>query len=216
MTAVVTGEHDFDVPSFQRMWRDLPGVDAYLQGLDNFGAADRRTRETYDVIAFYNFHQENPDHDDEWGEGIEAALADLGRTRQGVLVLHHAILAFPDLSLWSELTGIQNRSFDYHNDQRIQVSVAPLDHPVTAGLTDWEQEDETYTMHDAGPGSTVLLTTEHNPSMRTLAWTRTYRQSPVFCLQLGHDRLAFENPQFRQIVAQGIHWLAGRSEEVSR
>jgi type 1 glutamine amidotransferase len=66
-------------------------------------------------------------------------------------------------------------------------------------------------MNDAGEGSDVLLTTVHPESMKTIAWTRQYKNARVFCYQSGHDNQAYANPNFRKVVARGIHWLAGRT-----
>jgi type 1 glutamine amidotransferase len=70
--------------------------------------------------------------------------------------------------------------------------------------------DETYAMADAGTGSEILLTMDHPRSMKTIAWTRPYRNSRVFCFQCGHDNQAWENPNFREVLARGIRWTAGR------
>jgi len=68
--------------------------------------------------------------------------------------------------------------------------------------------DETYAMADAGVGSEILLTTTHPKSMTTLAWTRTYKNARVFCLESGHDNETFVNPLFQTVLARGIRWTA--------
>jgi hypothetical protein len=55
-------------------------------------------------------------------------------------------------------------------------------------------------------GVHVLLKTDHPDSTPELAWTTRYGKGPVFVLTLGHDNHAFENPNFRQILRQGIQW----------
>jgi type 1 glutamine amidotransferase len=46
--------------------------------------------------------------------------------------------------------------------------------------------------------------------MHTIAWTRRFGQARVFCLESGHDRQTFGDPNYRQVVARGIRWVAGR------
>ena len=46
--------------------------------------------------------------------------------------------------------------------------------------------------------------------MKTLAWTRQYKNARVFCCQSGHDDQVFSDPNFRKVISQGIQWLAGR------
>jgi len=43
--------------------------------------------------------------------------------------------------------------------------------------------------------------------MHGIAWTRTFRESRVFCLQSGHDSEAFADANFRRILANAIQWL---------
>ena len=47
-------------------------------------------------------------------------------------------------------------------------------------------------------------------SMKTLAWTRQYKNARVFCCQSGHDNQVFADSNFRTVIARGIQWLAGR------
>ena len=67
-------------------------------------------------------------------------------------------------------------------------------------------------MPDADParGNHLLLTTAHERSMRTLAWTRTFRGSRVCCWQSGHDYQAFDDPNFRHVMSRALRWLARR------
>jgi hypothetical protein len=45
------------------------------------------------------------------------------RPEQGVGVLHHGLVAFPDWPLWSELVGIENRKqITPHFDQTVEVT----------------------------------------------------------------------------------------------
>jgi type 1 glutamine amidotransferase len=103
------------------------------------------------------------------------------------------------------------RLSSYHHDEKVRVQVA-ADHPITRGLREWEMTDETYVMRDAAPeaGNTILLTTPHHPSTRTLAWARQYRQARVFCLQSGHDAQCWENAGFRTVLQRGVQWCTGR------
>ncbi|HOS92106.1 MAG TPA: ThuA domain-containing protein [Armatimonadota bacterium] len=70
--------------------------------------------------------------------------------------------------------------------------------------------DETYGMNSPGPDSKVLVTTTHQPSMTALAWTRTFKKAPVFCLESGHDNQTWVDANFRRLMTQGTHWTAGR------
>ena len=210
-TAVVTGRHPYDVVNFQQAFRSILDLDLFPQHLEDFGTDTGTGRSQYDVVVFYNMHMSIPGADnDKLGLRVRTALEQLGESDQGILVLHHGILAFPDWQLWSDLCGIQDRRFDSVGGQAVRVAPVNPQHPITSGMSPWDLEDETYIMADAGEGCDVLLTTSHPKSMRTLAWSRTYKSARVVCYQSGHDNYTFANPQFRAFLARSILWLAGR------
>jgi len=210
-TAVITGQHPFDVPGFHALLRSMPEIDFYPQHLEDLVADAGHVRGEYDVLVFYNFHQANPGSEKGWWEkGTKEALEHLGETRQGIFVLHHAILAFPKWRLWSDIVGIRDRRFEFDVGQDLLIEVANPQHPITRDLQAWEMIDETYLMANAGRGSEILLSTDHPRSMKTIAWTRHYKKARVLCYQSGHDARAYANENFRTVVARGIQWLAGR------
>jgi type 1 glutamine amidotransferase len=204
MTAVITGNHPFEVVEFTQLFRQLPGVDFYPQYLENWVDDMSNVRDKYEAILFYNMHIDLPN------EKVKAALESLGEVEQGILFLHHGMLGFPKWRVWSDIIGIQNRSFGYSYDQTVRVQITDPDHPITRGLSPWEMIDEIYTMDEAGPGSHVLLTTDHPKSLRTLAWTRQHEKSRVFVLASGHDKKTYANPNFQTVLLRGIQWASGR------
>lgn len=209
--AFVIGAHAFEVQPTLDMLASLEGTTVYPQDLASFVRDVEAERADYDAVVFYNFHGNgNEVHlTDELSESATQALMDLGRDGVGILVLHHGLVAFPESEEWEALRGVEGTNFEgaYH-DERIQVEIADDTHPITAGLDTFELLDETYTMEEPDAESRILLRTDHEPSMDALAWTRTYRNSRVFCYQSGHGREAFEHPQFRTILARGIDWVA--------
>lgn len=211
-TAVITGRHPFDVIGFHELFRILPGIDPYIQHMEDFVSSPPEIRQQYDTVVFYHFHQETPGSETQWWEaGLKPALETLGETAQGIVVLHHAILAFPLWDFWAELVGIEDRGFTYHIGETLTLDVTNPTHPITRGLpASWTMVDETYGMNSPGPDSEVLVTTTHQPSMTALAWTRTFKKAPVFCLESGHDNRTWVDPNFRRLLTQGIHWTAGR------
>ena len=212
MVAVVTGGHSFDVVDFHEFFRGLEGVRAYIQHLDDFAASPEAVRDSYDAVLFYFMPAETPDDEGlPWWVGKpRLAMDHMGETEQGIVVLHHAILAYREWPLWSEIVGIQIGSFGSHSGQTLRVDIANALHPITRGLAPWEIVDETYTVQDAGEGSEILLTVDHPNSMRTVAWTRQYRRARVFVDVLGHDNAAWSDPNFAEVLARGIRWAAGR------
>jgi uncharacterized protein len=212
--AVVTGGHSYEVPHFHQLFRRLPHLDIYIQHLEDFASSSQAVREEYDVILFYIMMVAGPV--DEGLPGYagkpRSALAQLGQTGQGLFLLHHSLLAYPEWPAWNALTGIKNSwaDFSYEHDQTLRVHVADPDHPITQDLADWEMIDETYKMNEPDENSHILLTVDHPQSMHAIAWTQQYGQSRVFCLQSGHDNQAWENEQFATLIRRGILWCARR------
>lgn len=208
--AFVSGGHPFEVQALHAALRALPGVDIYPQHMDDWCAAGP-ARQAYDVVVFYHMLMDGPPEKGAWYQGaMKAALEELGTTGQGVVVLHHAILGYPQWTFWSDLVGIADRKFGYHQNQQLRVHVADAGHPITRGLKDWEMPDETYTMNEplAAAGNTPLLTVEHPLSMKCIAWTRPFGKAKVFCLASGHDGQTFVHPMFREVFGRGIRWVA--------
>jgi type 1 glutamine amidotransferase len=203
--AVITGNHPFEVPQFINFFRNLDGIDCYVQDLENFAADMADIKHEYDVLLFYNMHGQPPAD-----QATRRAIERLGETKQGLFLLHHAILGFADWHIWSAIVGIENRKFTYHPGETVKVDIVDANHPITAGLSAWEMMDETYRMEGAGEGSQILLGTQHPKSLKTLAWTRQYRNAPVFCFASGHGKDTWADPNFRTVVERGIHWLAGK------
>lgn len=210
--AVVTGGHSYDVMNFRRLFRDLADIDAYVQHLDDFCSSPEDVRDGYDAVIFYTFMQEIPmDEGRAWYEGTpRAAMEHLGATDQGIVVLHHALLAYREWSLWNDLVGVEQRGVGFHPEQTLAVEIVASDHLITRGLAPFTLVDETYTMGDAGSDSEVLLTVDHPKSMRTLAWTRSYKNARVFCYESGHDNQTWTHPSFREVLTRGILWAARR------
>lgn len=205
--AVIDGAHPYDVPGWHRLFRSMEGIEYYPQSLDNWVWDWGQCRAIYDVALFYNFHFDLPaDPEDATRKSIQW----LGTTQQGIVVLHHAILAWPGEKIWSDITGIADRAFEYHVDQTYTVQVTAPDHPIVSGLQPWNMRDETYTMQEPDENCEQLLTTEHPRSMKSIAWTRTYGRSRVFCFQAGHDQIAWSSGHFREVLRRGILWAAGR------
>lgn len=206
--AVIEGFHPFEVPQWINLFQKIDRVDFYFQTIDNWAVDCAGCRNEYDVSLFYNMNMsldESPFKDQ-----LIKALDELKQNKKGKIILHHALLSWPEMSLWSELAGIEDRKFDYHPEQNYSIQVTNQKHPITEGLDDWSIEDETYTMADAESGNEILLTADHPKSMNTIAWTREVDDSRVFCFQCGHDHLAWENPNFIEILKRGILWCASK------
>ena len=211
--AVITGSHPFDVPHFYQMFRELPGIDAYPQHLEQFASSSEEDRDSYDVVLFYNMPQPMPEDEGQphYAGKPKAAIERLIERGQGIVILHHGILAWKDWDLWNQLIGYDNRNFRYKEGIDLDVKVADTEHPITQGVEPFTIHDEGYVLKGVYDNQgDALLTVEHQDSLPQVAWARTHDKSRVFVFPLGHDNQSWSNPAFRTILAQGIAWTADR------
>ena len=132
-TAVVTGGHFYEVVGFHRLFRSLDGIDAYIQHMDDFLLAPREERDGYDAVLFFTMLLEGPH-----GERLQP-LQQIAANRQGVVVLHHSILAFPFSPFWRRWTDLPNLTHSVDPPEPITTEIAdpgPSDHRRPRRLAD--------------------------------------------------------------------------------
>ncbi len=215
---VVTGGHDFEKPAFFQMFKDNPDITFKAVEHPNAQALFKpEAAKDYDVIVFYDMHQEIS----------EQSKADfLGRLKEGkgLVVLHHAIANYQKWPEYAKIIGaryyLQKEVVDgvekarsiYEHGVHFKVHVADENHPVTRGVKDFEVHDETYNLYDVYPEVHPLLTTEEPKSHKVIGWAKAYGLARVVYLQGGHDHFAYENPNYRKVLQQAIRWTAKKDQ----
>ena len=213
---LVTGGHEFETNAFLTFFKSLPGVSVQwaqqpqAQALFKADAA-----KSYDTIVLYDF----------WQKISEESKADfLARLKEGkgLLALHHCIADYQD---WPEyerviggryylkktrVNGVDKAVSTWKHDVDFTISVADPAHPVVRGLKDFNIHDETYGGYDTLPSSRVLLTTDEPTSGKSVAWISAYQPARVATVVLGHDHLAWQNPNFRRLMIQSLLWTSGQ------
>ncbi len=210
------GGHGFQQEPFFAMFDALPDVEYTKAELPkDAGLFKPGLHQDYDVIVMYDMVKGiSPEQQKAFVALLEEGI--------GVVSLHHNLGAHRD---WDEfkniiggkfilrnitIEGRKHKKSTWSHDENLKVTVADKDHPITNGLGDFEIHDETYGGYYTAPDVQVLLTTDHPKNDPELAWTKTYGKSRVFFFMLGHDRHAWENPNFPKILRRGICWAAGR------
>jgi len=213
--AVISGGHDFEKEEFLTLFRSIAGIQfrlieqteddsAFLENIDGF---------KYDVIVLYNMGQNISDKRKE----NFIKLLDKG---VGLVVLHHAIADFNEWpEYWNIIgahyylkevkdPGIEHPRSQYQHDVEFRVKIQDKEHPVTKGIEGFDIKDETYKLYDVAPDNHILLTTDTPSSQKEIGWTKTYKNSNVCFIQLGHGADAYFNPSYRRLVSQAIRWAA--------
>ena len=210
---VVTSGHGADLPNFHRMFDEMPGI-AYSRAVlpRDMDMLAPGLEKKYDLVLTYCVN--NHPITDAQRENFAALI----KSGMPLFVLHHSLVGYANWSLYremvggqyllteTEIDGVLHPASSYKYDLDINVQVMDRDHPITRGIENFTIHDEGYLNMYVREGVHVLLKTDHPYSTPELAWTTQYGKGPVFVLTLGHDNHAFANPNFRQIVRQGIQW----------
>lgn len=211
---IVTGGHDFEEQAFFEVFNRMEGVRwTHVRfGQDAERSLRPENAGAYDVAVFYDMHQSHEPHSQGWLQVLEKG--------KPTVFLHHALGSYVNWDLYGEIVGgranFSGKVVDgipkaaFQHDVAFRVHIADPDHPITKGLRDFEIVDETYNHFAVNPGVHVLLTADHPTSGKVIGWTHRYKNSPVVYIQLGHGPSAYENPNFRTLVARSIRWAAGQ------
>lgn len=109
--------------------------------------------------------------------------------------------------------GAQENNYLPH---RIEIVPSQADHPIVAGLTDFELETEQYWVLSDGYNDVLATTTHparpdqpwHRPLTCPAVWTREWGQGRVFVATPGHQPDILRDPNVRTIVERGLLWAA--------
>lgn len=213
---VVTGGHGFEKEPFFETFADNTEITftAATQG-KTAEVYERADLLDYDVVLLYDMMKAIT-------ETQKAKFLGLFDKGVGLVVTHHALCSYQDWPEYERIIGgkyllkpevVDGKTWlasGYRHDEDMPVVVVAKEHPINAGVKDFIIHDETYSNFRVQADVTPLLATAHPRNTKTLAWTRTQGKSRVVFLQLGHDHAAYENPNYRRLVAQSIRWAARR------
>jgi type 1 glutamine amidotransferase len=213
---LITGGHDFEHEPFLAVFRENPEIS--FEEVTQPKAQERFRPDAarpYDVIVLYDMWPEI-------GEEAKADFVNLLKQGKGLVALHHSIADYPNWDEYSRIigakyylqkqvvNGVEKPVSIFQHGVRFTVRIADPKHPVTRGLKDFEILDETYGKFEVAPKVKPLLTTDTPTSGPIIGWVRNYGKARVVYLQLGHDHTAYEDPNYRRLVAQAIRWAAKR------
>jgi type 1 glutamine amidotransferase len=165
----------------------------------------------YDVLMIYGWRAT-----DRGGsirsEARKRGLLEFLRRGGGLVVVHIGNGCFDD---WPEFGRIVGRVWvtgtSTHTEYKdFKVRLTERDHPVLAGLEDFETTDELYQRLVARADVRVLATASEAGVDEPMAWTRDYGKARVFYTALGDSPESWNNETFLQILAGAVQWSAGR------
>ena len=207
---LITGGHDFDTTEFYELFNSFPEftIDTMTQpGANQFIATVSALK--YDVIAFYDYWQNI-------SEAEKSAYLELTEKGTGLLFLHHSLVSYTD---WEEFSKIRGGKYPvsnppdtindgrYKHDLDLQVTIVDNMHQITSGMKDFSIHDEGYNNIRIYGGVTPLLKTNHPDSYELYGWTNHYRNSKVVYLMGGHDKYAYRNSSYVELIRKSIQYL---------
>ncbi len=207
---VVTGGHSFEEVSFFAMLDSFEPKEVTYEHWPLQNQAEVfNTINPFDadVILLYNMTQKiSPEQQ----QNVITLLKDRGI---GLIVMHHAIAAWPQWEAYHDIIGADlvpvqqfKEGIHYQHGVDLTVHVTNSKHPITKGIKDFKLHDETYNLDRMRTNQTALLTTDHPSSDGNLCWAKTYGKAHVCVLQCGHDHYAYENPALQQVLLNAIRW----------
>ncbi len=191
---LVTG---FDVGAHK--WRDTSlQTAAILEQTGQFdvkvcedvGIFESSSLDKYDVIVLnYGFWDE-PDPSDKG----KAGLLEYVKSGKGLVSLHFSCSSFQDWQEYRELLGrVWVKDVGGHGPRSVfKVKITNTEHPITAGVSDFEMDDELYAKLSGDAEIEVLATaySDWSQQVEPLLFVKHYGEGHVVHNLFGHDTRA--------------------------
>ena len=162
----------------------------------------------YDVIVFTIFSRRVSTLPGEAQEN----LLNFVKGGKGFFVQHLATASFPK---WEEFGKLCGRKWvmgtSGHGPRAVfKAQVVNSEHPITAGLEDFDVDDELYAKLQGTGDINVLVQADSDWSKNTepLVFTLNYGKGRTVHNAFGHDRKALMTPNVQKIIARGVEWAA--------
>jgi len=159
------------------------------------------------VLHYMNWQKPDP------GEAARRNLQQFVAGGKGLVLVHFACGAFQG---WDEFRKIAGRVWDprlrgHDPHGKFTVRIIDSEHPVTAGLKDFETVDELYTClaGDAPIRILASATSKVDRKDYPMAFVLNYGRGRIFHCVLGHDPAALGAEGVQALYRRGTAWAAG-------
>lgn len=107
---------------------------------------------------------------------------------------------------------------DYDVTHTVNVVPEQAEHPIVAGLADFELTTEQYWVLSDDYNDVLATTTQaarpgdpwHRPVVSPAVWTRSWGEGRVFVATPGHDLDVLDHPTVRTLIERGLLWASRR------
>ena len=155
-----------------------------------------------------------------FSEQQQRAILDYVRAGHGFVSIHAADNAAPDWSPeWKQMLGGVYSHVGLPDGKAIKghytIKTPDSSSPITAGLSDFELNDELYSNMQMLPEVKPLATIDYAGKTWPVAWTWSYGAGRVFHTSLGHRDFGtgkddpLTDPNLSLLVVRGVEYAAG-------
>lgn len=138
--------------------------------------------------------------------GAAAEIEQYANGGGGVAAMHVACWSFPNDAKWTSIVG--GGFLGHYAIQEFSQVILDVDHPILEGLGTYTSVDEPYQFRDLTSDRTIL-TVRPGPGPQTeMTWVRPQGLGRVFYHSGGHDSRTWVQPNFQELMARGIEWVA--------
>lgn len=174
-----------------------------------------RSARNFDVLTIYLLRWRMlgamfDDKRDEWAMSLaddsRAAIVDHLARGRPLLAFHTAAVSFDDWPEWADILGARwDWERSSHPPPRPSTIRRTVEHPIVAGIDEFEVVDEIYSFLDTRV-ITPLLTSARRGQDQPLLWVRDSGAGRVVYDALGHDDRSLKDPIHSMIIRRACAW----------
>jgi uncharacterized protein len=192
-------------PALRKILTDSGHFDVTVsEDLKPFDSAE--TLKGYDVVLLNRYSKPA------LSKAAMTNLLDYVKGGKGLFVEHLASASFAGSADFAKLCGrhwVMGKSG--HGPRGVfAAKVVDKEHPITAGLSDFQADDELYAKLEGSEPIHVLVEADSDWSKKTepLVFEHKFGEGRVVHSTLGHDVKAITNPEVTAIIVRGVEWAA--------
>ncbi len=175
---------------------------------EDVGIFESSSLGSYDVIVLnYGFWRAP-----EPGARARQGLLDFVRSGKGLVPLHFACSSFQGWKEYEELLGrVWKKGTGGHGPRsKFKVNIVKPAHPITAGLADFEADDELYARLSGTAEIEVLASaySDWSKKVEPIVFVKSYGKGRVVHNVLGHDLESRAIESYATLLSRGVEWAA--------
>ncbi len=159
----------------------------------------------FDCLAIYGDSGDLP-------PAAEQAMLDYVESGHGLVAIHCASHIFRNSQRYTALIGGR---FQKHETGIFRTRIIDAQHPAMRGVHSFTSWDESYVHNELSDDRTVLMVRPHDGEYEPWTWVRKQGKGRVFYTASGHDERTWNQTGYHELLAGGIRWAAGRTNDDS-